>query len=208
LEVDGRIGDFQGWRRDLIYADKINHGGVLRALKPSREGGLTGFLDQADAYDRLSGELKHRVQGLHVVYQMTTYDQNLYSTQSRVRMVRRSEALKSLLERRDTDFPPVLHPLVFTHPESGRTILNFSPGHAIRVHELSSSEGHELLQALADHLFQCPSYPHRWTTDEMVLWDNWRMLHMVSLVPSGEERIMQRTTISGDYGLGRKLQEL
>ena len=37
----------------------------------------------------------------------------------------------------------------------------------------------------------------------MVLWDNWRMLHSVSPAPASEERVMQRTTIKGDYGLGR-----
>ena len=47
------------------------------------------------------------------------------------------------------------------------------------------------------------SYFHRWTVDDMVLWDNWRMMHQACGVPPEEERKMRRTTIAGDYALGR-----
>lgn len=205
MEVDGELGEYQGWHKDLVYTDKINRGGILRALKPSRRGGITGFVDLIDAYERLARDVKRRIEDLRVVYQMTTYDQNPYATRSKIRMIRQSEAMRTLLKRRDTDFPPVSHPLVFTHPDIGRTVLNFSPGHARYVEGLPPSESHELLLALSDHVFGCPSYQHEWSTGEMLLWDNWRMLHMVSLIPRDEERIMQRTTIAGDYGLGRRL---
>jgi taurine dioxygenase len=54
-------------------------------------------------------------------------------------------------------------------------------------------------------VLDCPAYQHAWTTGEMILWDNWRMLHSVSPAPANQERVMQRTTIKGDYGAGRKL---
>ena len=47
------------------------------------------------------------------------------------------------------------------------------------------------------------SYHHKWRPDEMLIWDNWRMLHAVSGHDPDHERIMYRTTIKGDYGLGR-----
>ena len=47
-------------------------------------------------------------------------------------------------------------------------------------------------------------YLHRWEEGDMVLWDNWRMLHSARGVPPEERRIMRRTTIVGDYGLGRR----
>jgi taurine dioxygenase len=46
------------------------------------------------------------------------------------------------------------------------------------------------------------SYCHRWKLDEMVIWDNWRMLHSVSGCDPRYPRRMHRTTIKGDYGLG------
>jgi taurine dioxygenase len=202
-EVDGEVGEFQSWHKDLVYADKINRGGILRALKTSSRGGRTGFLDLVDAYRRLPEAPRKRIADLRVVYRMAPYEQHPYATRSKVRTLKQSDALKSLYRRLDKDFPPVSHPLVFIHPESGQTVLNFSPRHALYVEGLPEDESHAVLEALADHVFACPAYHHAWTTDDMILWDNWRMLHAVSLIPRGEERIMQRTTVAGDYGLGR-----
>ncbi len=67
-------------------------------------------------------------------------------------------------------------------------------------------EGDALLAELAGHMLGCPQYHHRWTFDDMVLWDNWRMLHSISPAPIDEPRVMQRTTIAGDYALGRRLE--
>ncbi len=206
IEVDGESGgQYQSWHKDLIYADKVNRGGILRSLKPTSRGGLTGFLDLADAYDRLSPEMKARIENLDVVYLMSLQDEAPYYTRSKVRVVKKSPQLAALFDRRDRDYPPVAHPLVFVDPASGRKILNFSPGHARHIEGLSAQESHELLDAIADHVFASPAYHHAWSTEEMILWDNWRMVHMVSLQPVDEQRVMQRTTIAGDYGLGRKL---
>jgi taurine dioxygenase len=204
IQVDDESGgQFQSWHKDLIYADKVNRGGILRAIKPSGRGGLTGFLDLADAYDRLPDALKRRIEGLRVVYRMSLHDEAPYYTPHRLRILRLSDQLAALFSRRERDYPPVSHPLLFVDPASGRNILNFSPGHAMYVEGLPAAESHALLSAISAHVFACPAYHHQWSTDEMVLFDNWRMLHMVSLIPRDQERVMQRTTIAGDYGLGR-----
>jgi taurine dioxygenase len=205
IEVDGqRGGQYQSWHKDLFYAEKVNRGGILRALKPTSRGGLTGFMDLADAYDRLSAGMRARIADLRVVYKLSLQDEAPYYTRSDVRVLKKSPALTALFARRERDFPAVSHPLVFTDPASGRTILNFSPGHARYVEGLSEEESHELLWTISGHVFESPAYHHKWSTEEMLLWDNWRILHMVSLQPLDEERIMQRTTIMGDYGLGRR----
>jgi taurine dioxygenase len=175
-------------------------------LKPSTRGGLTGFIDQLNAYERLPEELKERVEDLWIVCQLLRHGERPYGTRSKVRPVTKSEASKSLFARRDQDFPPVTHPLVFVHAETGKKILNYSPHHSLCVAGLPEDESHALMMTLSNHIFDCPSYHHTWSTNELLLWDNWRMVHMVSLVPLGEERVMQRTTIVGDYGLGRKAE--
>lgn len=206
IEVDGeRGGQFQSWHKDSIYLEKVNLGGILRALTPTSRGGRTGFIDLADAYDRLPEALKERIERLRVVYWMSLQDEHPYTTGEKVRVVKKSQALAALFDRRDRDYPPVSHPLVFTQPGSGRKVLNFSPSHAKYVDGLGRDESHELLTAIAKHVYACPAYHHRWSTGEMLLWDNWRMVHMVSLQSLDEERIMQRTTIAGDYGFGRKV---
>lgn len=207
VEIDGVVGGgFLGWHSDLVYVERINHGGILRALKPSRRGGITGFIDQIDAYDRLPDDLKARIADLHVVYQMGPFDVMKYMTRSTLRIVSTPDWVKATLGRR-ADFPPVAHPLVFVQPETGRKLLNLSPFFAMHIEELGVDDGHALLQTLADHMLDSPAYHHRWTTGEMILWDNWRMLHSVSPTPVADERIMQRTTIKGDYGVGRTLSQ-
>jgi taurine dioxygenase len=207
IEVDGeRGGQFQSWHKDSIYLEKVNLGGMLRALQPTSRGGLTGFIDLAYAYDTLSEAMKARIADLRVVYQMSLQDQHPYTTGEQIRVLKKSDQLAALFARRDRDYPPVSHPLVFVQPGSGRTILNFSPSHAKFVEGLDAAESHELLLTIARHVYASPAYHHQWAVGEMVLWDNWRTVHMVSLQPLDEERIMQRTTITGDYGLGRPAQ--
>lgn len=207
LEIDGEIGGgYLGWHTDLVYVDRLNHGGILRALKNASSGGITGYIDQIDAYDRLSDEMKDRIEGLDVVYRLGPFTQFPYMTRSKLRIIKEADYAQSALARVEQDFPPVVHPLVFTQPESGRKVLNLSPFFALRIDGMDKQESHELLQTLSDHIQDGPAYHHSWSSDEMILWDNWRMLHCVSQIPVGDTRIMQRTTILGDYALGRKLE--
>ncbi len=206
LDVDGDVGGgFLGWHKDLVYVQHINHGGILRALKASKIGGRTGFIDQIDAYDRLPDDLKQQIEGLHVVYRLGSFDQMKYMTRAKLRILQTAASAQSVIESVEKNFPPVSHPLVFVQPETGRKVLNLSPFFAKYIEELGPEDGHELLTRLAHHVLDSPAYHHAWTTDEMILWDNWRMLHSVSPAPISEERIMQRTTIRGDYGEGRTL---
>jgi taurine dioxygenase len=188
-----------------VYTDTINHGGLLRALQTTSRGGTTGFIDQIEAYTRLPQALKDRIEDLSVVYQMGPLDSFPHAWKSKVRVVQLAEHARKALQRIHPDFPPVAHPLVFPQPETGRKVLNLSPLFARHIEGMQNAEGDALLADLAGHILDCPAYHHRWTLGDMVLWDNWRMLHSVTLAPVDEMRVMQRTTIAGDYALGRKL---
>ena len=206
VEIDGEQGGaWLGWHSDLVYHHEINHGGMLRALKLTSRGGLTGFIDQIEAYDRLPQAMRDRIEGLSVVYQLGLIDRFPLAYGGKVRLVRMAEHSATLMARVEQDFPPVAHPLVFAQQETGRKVLNLSPMFARYIEGMRNAEGDALLADLAGHILDCPQYHHRWTLDDMLLWDNWRMLHSISLAPIDEPRIMQRTTIAGDYALGRKV---
>lgn len=206
LDVNGEVGGgYLGWHKDLVYVEQINHGGILRAIKASKIGGRTSFIDQIDAYDRLPDDLKEQVEGLHIVYRLGSFDDMKYMTNVPFRVLQTAASAQSVIDSVAKKFPPVSHPLVFVQPETGRKVLNLSPFFAMYIEELGLEGGHELLTRLAHHVLDCPAYHHAWTTSEMILWDNWRMLHSVSPAPINQERVMQRTTIKGDYGVGRKL---
>lgn len=206
IEVDGTIGGaWIGWHTDLIYHEHINHGGLLRALQITSHGGATGFIDQIDAYDRLPEATKARIDSHNVVYQLGHIDRFPHAYDGRIRLVKMAPRNQELMDRAPYDFPPVSHPLVFSQPETGRKVLNLSPMFALFIEEMDDLEGAALLADLSDHLVRSPAYHHTWTLGDMVLWDNWRMLHSVSLAPLNEVRAVQRTTITGDYALGRTL---
>ena len=104
------------------------------------------------------------------------------------------------------DFPPVVHPLVITQQETGRKILKLSPMHAQAILGMDEGESDALLQEVADHLVDARfAYFHTWQADDAIVWDNWRVIHSATGVPFDVERLAQRTTLVGDYKLGRFL---
>ncbi len=203
-EVNGkRLGSWVPWHSDLIFMDQINHGGILRALTVPSTGGETGFLDKIAAYDRLPPALRDRIEGLSIVYKFN-FDPNAHPFVKIgvVRKVQDSASYRSLQSRLD-DFPTVIHPAVFTQPETGRKVLNVSPMFALGIAEMPGPEGDALLSEVADYCQDDRfAYIHQWQQGDMVLWDNWRMWHSARGAPADEERWMQRTTIAGDYALG------
>ena len=206
-EIDGKlIGGWIPWHSDLVYTDTINHGGILRPVRLPAHGGETGFADQIAAYDRLPDDLKAKIEDLHVVYNMDLNYANLkFAKPERIRFVRGAKSFMNIV-RRAYQYPRVIHPMVFTQAETGRKVLNVSPGFADGIYEMGGPEGEQLLAQVVEYCIDpAYSYYHKWQADDMVLWDNWRTLHQAAGVPAEDTRVMQRTTISGDYALGRKL---
>ncbi len=205
VDVGGeRRGLAQAWHSDLIYAPKVNRGGILRPLQLPTRWGETGFIDQIWAYDTLPQSLKERIENLHVVYQYNVDPaQQKFGVVDKMRFVRMTPLHAGIQARLD-EFPEVIHPLVFTQQESGRKVLNLSPWFSTGIYEMPGAEGDALLEQVARHIVDGGhEYIHHWEMDEMVLFDNWRMLHSGLGSPIDETRIMQRTNIAGDYGLGR-----
>lgn len=205
IDVDGEPrGSWLPWHSDLIYVDKINHGGILRPVTIPSRWGETGFIDQISAYDRLTDDLKARVEGLHAVYK---YDMDMatirFGRNHKANIIRHSAATASIQARLD-DFPAVLHPIVYEQPETGRKVLNVSSWFIQGIYEMPGSDGDALLEQIVQvAVDERYAYFHEWKPGQMVLWDNWRMLHSANGTPVDEVRLMQRTTIGGDYGLGR-----
>jgi taurine dioxygenase len=206
-EIAGRqVGGFLPWHSDLIYTDSINRGGILRPVQLPPAGGLTGFVDQIAAYDRLPDALKARINDLHVVYAMDlNFAHQRFDRADGIRFLRGARSF-SKISRREYQYPRVLHPMVYRQAETGRKVLNVSPAFALGVYELGGPEGEDLLAEVVDYaVAPAGAYFHSWREDDMVLWDNWRTLHSCTGVEADATRVMQRTTIAGDYALGRKL---
>jgi taurine dioxygenase len=205
IDVDRDMrGTWLPWHSDLIYVDRINRGGILRPLILPSHMGQTGFIDRIGAYRTLPERLKQRIKGLNVIYK---YDLDAahqkFGRTANAKMARVSPDVASIQARLD-DFPRVIHPMVYEQRETGRKVLNVSPWFAVGIQGMENAAGDALLAEVADHIVHSEEiYLHDWTMGDMVLWDNWRVLHSATGCPPDEERWMLRTTIEGDYGLGR-----
>ena len=199
-------GGWLPWHSDLIYTDRVNRGGILRPVQLPASLGHTGFIDQISAWDRLPQSLKERIKGLHVVYVVDMdFSRQLFAHDGNLRCIRMAKS-GTAIARRMWTYPRVLHPMVFTQAETGRKVLNVSPGFAEGILEMGGPDGDALLREVIAHCTDpATAYIHQWRDDDMVLWDNWRVLHSATGVPPDQTRVMQRTTIKGDYALGRKL---
>lgn len=203
-KVDGRVlGGWLPWHMDLIYLDKVSRGSILRPVVLPYAGGQTGFIDKIRLYDKLDAETRSRIEDLWVTYHFDMDLNNLrYARPDSLEVVSLSKLYSSLVSQRD-QFPRVRHPLVYRQAETGRPVLNFSPYFAQGVVGMEDEESESLLRNLGA-LCRDPSnyYFHEWRQDDMVLWDNWRMLHSAAGVPTDASRVMERSQIMGDYGLG------
>jgi len=210
-EVDGkRLGAWLPWHFDLCYMPHTNHGGILRPVTRPSTGGETAFIDMIEAYERLPLDIRDRIEGKYVVYRMRIdpREHTYVGGKHDIKLIRTHPRIEDVRVRQDHDYPPVVHPIVYTQPETGRKVLNLSPSMAESIHGMEKEESHELLDYLVDHVTdEHYAYVHKWEMDDMLLWDNWRVNHKACGMEPGEYREMLRTTIKGDYNLGMYLSE-
>ena len=168
------------WRRVTGQATII-YGEVVAGV-----GGETHFCDMYGAWDRLDDGWKKRIAGLHAVH-------NLDFSRTR----RHGSDLMTETQRREA--PPVDHPIVRVHPETGRTCL-YLGDHAESIVGMDYDEGRTLIEelnALAVHADL--SYEHRWQPHELIVWDNRCLMHRATTYdPFTQSRVVRRCTVLGE----------
>ena len=194
--VVGRIP----FHTDLIYTPTPNRGAILRMVEKPRVGGETGWIDTAQAYDALDEDMKVRIEGLEARF-------DFVSDLREMRFGRSGEIeVGDFGSVEYPEFPDVAHPLVWTHPISGRKSLSLSTIHLIDMVGMEASQGDEILSALVEHTLDGRfTYTHDWAEGDMVLWDNWRTMHTARGTPPGYDRVVHRTTMKGEHQTGRLL---
>lgn len=207
-EVDGQVRTgWLGWHWDQSFTSEIVRGGVLRMLEPPRLDGRTGFIDAIAAWERVPPAFQQRLEGLEVVYHFAgRMEENRFGFPKDLRVAECSPKRNEASAKYLADFPPVVHPLVITQLETGRKILKFSPMHARYILGMDRAESDALLAEVAHYLVdERHAYYHTWQTNDVIVWDNWRVIHSATGVPLDVARHAQRTTLVGDYKLGRYL---
>jgi taurine dioxygenase len=206
VRLDGRLlSQWLPWHFDHCYNDQLNRAGVLRAVEIPPDGGMTGFVDGIALYDAISPDVRDRIEGEMVIYAMDVILGNLRFGRPddfvEVQASPQAAGVMTEFEQR----PRAIHPAVWTRG-SGEKVLHVSPWMAKGIEGKDEAAAEALLTEVCNEIVEAAkdlSYFHRWVSTDMVIWDNWRILHSVSGTAPENGRCMHRTTIAGDYGLGR-----
>lgn len=177
------------WHTDTSYLEQPPMGTFLLAREVPPHGGDTLFANQYLAYEALSEGLKQTLAGLTGVSSSAKAD---------VSKSREDRMANSPAARAHEVFEAG-HPVVRTHPETGRRALYINVGHTVRFKGWSEAESAPLLDYLHQHQIQ-PEFTCRfqWRTGSIALWDNRAALHYPLNDYHGYRRIMHRITLQGD----------
>jgi taurine dioxygenase len=205
VEIDGKIlARFSPWHFDHCYNNELNRAGVLRAVvnAPAGEGGRTGFVDGIQLYRDFSPDLLAKIENLKAIYTLDVRLSKQRFGRSFATFGDTAEELRVAEESRR--FPRAFHPMVWTR-KNGAKVLHVGAWMAVGIEGHEDPEGDELFEAVCqevNNLAATRSYWHDWKATDLLIWDNWRLLHAVEGCDPKWERRTQRTTIKGDYGLG------
>jgi taurine dioxygenase len=184
--VDGYTGTGElSPHADHQWTPYPSAGSFLYALEVPEMGGDTSFYNLHLAYETLDQATKQRIAGLSLI----TYNPFLRE-EGAARPLYRDPSLPLI----SPTFP---HPLVRTHPESGKKVLFLGAKTEVEVVGLSYEEGSALVTQLRAHLTQERfRYVHKWSVGDIVFWDNQAVLHARTAFDPDARRVMKRISLS------------
>ena len=173
------------WHTDMSYLEDPPMASMLYAIEVPPQGGDTGFCNMYSAYEALPAEVKRRAEGLQIKHD-GTYNSGGYL---RAGVTATDDPRSS---------PGAVHPLVCTHPESGRRSLYLGRRRNAYLLGLELAESERLLDLLWQHATRDEfTWYNRWRVGDLVLWDNRCTMHRRDPFDPASRRILHRTQITG-----------
>ncbi|MDH3755779.1 MAG: TauD/TfdA family dioxygenase, partial [Acidimicrobiia bacterium] len=173
------------WHHDVTWREEPSMGAILHAIEVPPTGGDTLFADMYAAYEGLDPELRERIDTMTAVHDF-------------VRAFGQQVDAEMKAEMREK-YPQVEHPVVRTHPETGRKLIYVNRFFTDNIVGLDPDESTALIDLLASQAelveYQCR---FQWTPDAVAFWDNRAVQHYAASDYWPDVRIMERASIIGD----------
>jgi taurine dioxygenase len=179
------------WHSDTSYRRRPSRCSLLYAKEvPQRDGqplGDTVFANAIAAYEALPETMKQRLEGLKAIHR--------YSARRRVADSPRPKLTQAQLD----ETPDIAHPIVRTHPYTGRKSLYVTAGECVGIEGVPEDEAVDLIAELDAHCVRPEFlYRHKWQVGDLLMWDNTSSMHLaISDYTLPERRLMHRTTVIG-----------
>lgn len=185
------LRDNELWHTDVTFIQTPPLGCVLSAQQVPEFGGDTLWASSTAAYTALSKPMQALLDGLSA-----SHDIRKSFPAARFAI---TEADAARFEKAKQDHPPVSHPVVRTHPVSGKKGLFVSEGFTTHINELTEAESEALLRFLFAHATH-PNFQVRWhwQAGDVAIWDNRATQHFANFDYGAAHRIMHRATVLGD----------
>jgi taurine dioxygenase len=186
-EAIGSLGDGEAvWHTDMSYLDVPPKASMLYSLEIPPTGGNTSFCTMYGVYEALPAKLKQRIAGLEIKHD-GTYNSGGYVRQG---VTPTDDPVTS---------PGAVHPLVCTHPDTGRRMLYLGRRRNAYLVGLALAESEALLDELWSYVDRPEfAWEHVWRIGDLVLWDNRCTMHRRDAFDPGSRRIMHRTQVKGE----------
>jgi taurine dioxygenase len=186
LKKNDRIGGYENvWHSDVTWRLQPSLGSVLLAREVPAVGGDTLFADMYAAYDGLDDDLREQIDGLRAVHDFSRTFGSFLSPEE--------------LAKKRQEFPPAEHPVVRTHPETGRKGLYVNAAFTSHIVGMPEAESDRLLGLLYRQAtvpeYQCR---FRWRRHSVAFWDNRAVQHYAASDYFPSRRLMERVAIVGD----------
>lgn len=183
----GALGNAEAiWHTDMNYIDEPPTASVLHAVEVPEIGGDTGFCNMYRALETLPADLRQRIEGLRIKHDS--------STNSGGFLRKGAEPVTDVAQ-----CPGAVHPIIRTHPETGRPALYLGRRRHAYIMGLPVAESEALLDAVWAHATQdALTWHHQWRVGDVLMWDNRCAMHRRDDFDPATRRIMHRTQIKGD----------
>lgn len=188
-EPDQKLNIGGGWHTDHSYDDIPALGSMLYALEVPPVGGDTLFASTCAAFETLSEGLQKMLSGLSAVHS----SRHVFGASAD-----RSDEFSDRLGNAEAAQQDVVHPVVITHPLSGRKSLYVNPGFVVRFEGWTPEESGPLLSQLYQHIGRPEhTYRFKWEPGSLAFWDNRATWHWAVNDYHGQKRLMHRITLEG-----------